>query len=195
MKSAVCLSAHLLIFCFGRKIQQIWNLSTCRQMSRFVVFQQIVGLVQFFYVGSPLGDLNPLSSPRIEKLMIFPTSNASAALPPPLLRRRHRRQIAHHYCAATALPLPLCQRCHPAATALVVLLLPPPLYRRRCCRPVTLLPHCSSPPPLRCCCRPCAANASAALPAIAAPLPRCLRCSANTATVFSPLTPCCRCHC
>ncbi len=52
-------------------------------MSRFVFFQQIVGLVQIFYIGSPLGDLNPLSSPRIEKLMIFPASNASAALPPP----------------------------------------------------------------------------------------------------------------
>jgi hypothetical protein len=39
-------------------------------MSRFDFFQQIIGLVQIFYVGSPLGDLNPLSSLRMEKLVI-----------------------------------------------------------------------------------------------------------------------------
>ena len=73
IKSAVCLSAHLSIFCFGGKTQQISNLLTCRQMSRIDFFQQIVGLVQMFYVGSPLGNLNPLSSPRIEILMISPS--------------------------------------------------------------------------------------------------------------------------
>jgi hypothetical protein len=158
-------------------------------------FQQIVGLVQKFYVGSPLGDLNPLSSPRIEKLMIFPASNASAALPLPPLRCQRCRRISHCRRTAAALPLLLCQRCRPAATAVVLLTLPPPLYRRRCCRPVTLLPHCSSPPPLRCHRRPCAADASAALPAVATPLLRCLRRSANTATALPLLTPRCRCRC
>ena len=59
-------------------------------MSRFLFFQQIIGLVKKNFVGSPLGDLNPLSSPRIEKLMIFPASNASAALPLPPSRCRRR---------------------------------------------------------------------------------------------------------
>jgi hypothetical protein len=163
-------------------------------MNRFVFFQQIVGLVQIFYVGSSLGDLNPLSSLRIEKLMIFPAFNASAALPPPPLCCRRRRQIAHHCRAAAALPPPLCRRCCPAATVVVVLPPPPPLYHRCRCCPVTLLPHCSSPPPLRCQRRPRAADASAALPAVTAPLPHCLRCSANTATALPPLTPRCRCH-
>ncbi len=67
MKSAVCLSADLSIFFFGGKNRQIWNLSTCRQMSRFVFFQQIVDLVQIFYVGSPLGDLNPSLFPEDRK--------------------------------------------------------------------------------------------------------------------------------
>jgi hypothetical protein len=39
-------------------------------MSRFDFFQQIIGLVQKIYVGSPLGDLNPLSSLRMEQLVI-----------------------------------------------------------------------------------------------------------------------------
>jgi hypothetical protein len=157
-------------------------------------FQQIVGLVQNFYVGSPLGGLNPLSSPRIEKLMIFPASNASAALPPPPSRCRRRRRIAHRRRAAAALPPPLCKCCHPAATAVVVLPPPPPLYRHCRCRPVTLLPHCSSLPLLRCRRHPCAADASATLPAVAVPLPHCLRHSANTATALLPLTPRCRCR-
>jgi hypothetical protein len=72
IKSAVCLSAHLSFFCPGGKARQISNLLTCRQMSRFDFFQQIVGLVLKFYVGSPLRNLKPLSSPRIEKLMISP---------------------------------------------------------------------------------------------------------------------------
>jgi hypothetical protein len=44
-------------------------------------FQQVVGLVQKFYVGSPLGDLNPLSSLSIKN----PTSifNWPDNSPPP----------------------------------------------------------------------------------------------------------------
>ncbi len=162
-------------------------------MSRLVFFQQIIGLVKKNFVGSPLGDLNPLSSPRIEKLMIFPASNASAALPPPPLRCRCHRRTAHCCRAAAALPPPLCQRCRLTATAIVVLPPLPLLYCRRCCRPVTLLPHCSSLPPLCFRRRPCAANASAAL-AVAVPLLHCLRRSANTATVLPLLTLCCRCR-
>jgi hypothetical protein len=166
-----------------------------QRLQRVIFFQQIVGLVQNFYIGSPLRNLNPLSSPRIEKLTIFPASNTSAALPPPPSGCQCRCQIAHHCSAAAALPPLLCQRCHPAATAIVVLPPLPPLYRHCCCRPVTLLPHCTSLPPIRCCRRPCAANASAMLPAIAKPLPHCLRRSANTATVLPPLTLRCRCRC
>ncbi len=67
MKSVLCLSVDLSIFCFGVKNRQIRNLSTCRQISRFILCRQIVDLVQNFYVGSPLGDLNPLSYPRSKK--------------------------------------------------------------------------------------------------------------------------------
>jgi hypothetical protein len=70
MKSVICLSVDLSIFCFGGTNRQIWNLSTCWQISRFVFFQQIVDLVPNFYVGFPLGDLNPLSYPRLKKNMI-----------------------------------------------------------------------------------------------------------------------------
>ncbi len=51
-----------------------------------------------------------------------------------------------------------------------------------------------SPPPQRCRCRPRAANASAALPAIVMPLPRCLCRSPNAATALPLLTPRCRCR-
>jgi hypothetical protein len=71
MKSAVCLSADLSIFFLAGKIDRFEictvDIST---NSRFVFMQQIVDLVQNSYVDSPLGDLNPLSSPRIEKLII-----------------------------------------------------------------------------------------------------------------------------
>ncbi len=70
MKSVVCLSVDLSIFYFCGKNRQIWNLLTCRQISRFIFFRQIVDLVQNHYVGSPLGDLNPLSYPRLKKNMI-----------------------------------------------------------------------------------------------------------------------------
>ncbi len=52
------------------------------------------------------------------------------------------------------------------------------------------LPPLPSPPPLRC----HAGNASAALPAIAAPLHCCLRRSADAATALPLLTPRCRCR-
>ncbi len=80
-KSVDCLSAHLSIFFSGGKNRQIWNLSTCWHLSRFDFFQQVVGLVQIFYVGSPLGDLNPLSSLSIKN----PTSifNWHHNSPPP----------------------------------------------------------------------------------------------------------------
>ncbi len=70
MKSVNCSSVDLSIFCSRGNNQQIWNLSTCRQINRFVLCWQIVDLVQNFYVGSPLGDLNPLSYPRLKKNMI-----------------------------------------------------------------------------------------------------------------------------
>ncbi len=57
-------------FCSCGNNRQIWNLSTCRQIDRFVLCRQTVDLVQNFYVGSPLGDLNPLSYPRSKKTMI-----------------------------------------------------------------------------------------------------------------------------
>ncbi len=111
------------------------------------------------------------------------TASAALALPmllphcPPLPRRCR--------AASAALPtLPLrIRRCRPAAAAIAVLPPPPPLCRRRCCRPVILLPRYL--PPLSCRHprhRPCHANASAVLPAVATPLPRCLRRSANAAT-------------
>jgi hypothetical protein len=86
-----------------------------------------------------------------------------------------------------------------AATAVAAL--PPPLpCCRHCRRPAALLPAAAKLPPphptplLRCHHRPCAGNAFAALPAVAAPLPRCLYRSANAATTLLLLTPRCRCR-
>ena len=75
------------------------SVDTCRQIDRFVLCRQIVDLVQNFYVGSPLGDLNPLSYPRSKKkhdLHLLVKNYASAlfltmlfllARPRPLVRR------------------------------------------------------------------------------------------------------------
>ncbi len=79
---------------------------------------------------------------------------------------------------ATSLPPPLLPPCNPA---------PPLLTAAELLLPLSL-------PPLRCQCRPCTADASAALPAAAAPLLRCLRRSANAATPLPLLTLCCRCR-
>jgi hypothetical protein len=148
-------------------------------MSRFVFFQQIVGLVQNFYVGSPLGDLNPLSSARIEKHMIFPASNASAELP-----RRPRAADAATELPTVAALLPRCLRrsadaaaplpppsscCHRhRSTAAVAAALSPCFptahHRRRCAAAAALTlptppPRCP-PSPRRC------RSASAALPTL-----------------------------
>jgi hypothetical protein len=90
-----------------------------------------------------------------------------------------------HTAALPTLPSRI-RRCCPAAaaTAVAVLPPPPPLCRRLHCCPVTLLPRCLLP--LSCRRRrhrPHHADASAALPAVATPLPRCLRRSANAATM------------
>jgi hypothetical protein len=94
IKSAVCLSAHLLCFSFWRENTTDFksvDMLTNEQICYF--FQQIVGLVQNFYVGSPLGNLNPLSSPRMEKLVIqslvaLPkTQNTCSMSPAPLSER------------------------------------------------------------------------------------------------------------
>ncbi len=79
---------------------------------------------------------------------------------------------------ATALPPLLLPPCNPASPLLTAAKLPPPLL----------------PPSLCCWWCPHTADASAALPAAAVPLPHCLCCSANAATLLLLLTPCCRCH-
>jgi hypothetical protein len=50
-------------------------------------------------------------------------------------------------------------------------------------------------PPLRCLHRPCAADAAAELPTVAALLPRCLCRSADAATAHPTLPPHCHCCC
>ncbi len=161
-------------------------------MSRFVFFQQIVSLVQNFYVGSPLGDLNPLSSPRIEKLMIFPASNnASAALPRcpraadaaaelPTITALLPRCLCH-----SAMLPPCCHRCCHAATAAAATALPPPLLPP--CHPASPLLITTAavllPPPLRC--QRFRRAAHCHRTAAALPLPICQHChctpAANTA--------------
>jgi hypothetical protein len=155
-----------------------------------IFFQQFVGLVQIFNVGSPLRDLNPFSSPRIETLMIFPASNASAALPPPPLCCQRRRQIAHRPRAAAALPPPLCQRCHRASDAAAPL--PPMLLCcRRCHRSITAVAVVLSP------CFPTAHHRAVAalplLPSHCQHLRRAACCCRAAATLPPPL--CQHCHC
>jgi hypothetical protein len=65
-KSVDCLSAHLSIFFWREKSTDLKSVHMCRHLSRFDFFQQVVGLVQKFYVGSPIGDLNPFSSLSIK---------------------------------------------------------------------------------------------------------------------------------
>jgi hypothetical protein len=122
------------------------------------------------------------------------TANAATSLPtlaaplPRCLCRSANAATAHptlppHFChrlpaaaVANALPPLLLLPCNPASPLLTNAELPPP----------------PSPPPLHCQHPPCAADASTMLLATAAPLPRCLRRSANAATALPLLTPCCR---
>jgi hypothetical protein len=89
---------------------------------------------------------------------------------PPLPPHCHRRCRAATAIAMLPPPLP---PCHPAA-------------RRRCAAATAAA--APPKPPLRCRHRTRAADAAATLPAVAAPLPRCLCCSADAATLL-PLTP------
>jgi hypothetical protein len=131
-------------------------------------------------------------------------SRAAAALPLLLCQRCHRAPAANTTC-----------RCRPHAAhfrrAAAVLLLPtlPPCCRHRhgvanaaamLLPPAAPLPAVAEllppppPPPMRCCRLPRAPDAAAVLPAVAVPLPRCLRRSANAATALPPLTARCRHH-
>ncbi len=160
-------------------------------MSRFVFFQQIVGLVQNFYVGSSLGDLKTLSLfpkdrkthdfPRIQRLHCAASAALALPTPPP------NCPPSPHCCRAASAALPtLPPRCHrrrraaAAATALPPLLLPP-------CHPASPLlitTVAALPPPPLCCQRlrraACHRRAAAALPP-----PLCQHChrapAANTA--------------
>jgi hypothetical protein len=67
----VCSSVDCMFW--GEKSTDLKSVDMSTNNEQICFFQQIVGLVQTFYLGSPLGDLNPLSSPRIEKLMIPPS--------------------------------------------------------------------------------------------------------------------------
>jgi hypothetical protein len=128
---------------------------------------------------------------------------AAAALPPPLCHRCHRT-----FAANTALQMlsPHClllTRCYRAASANAVTALstPPPRCQRRrhaAAAPTALpppaarlpaaaeLPPPPPPPQMRFRRLPCTPDAVAAMPAVAAPLPRCLRRSANAAAVLPP---------
>jgi hypothetical protein len=98
-------------------------------------------------------------------------------------------------------------RCCPASQSLsAAVVFPPsqpssPLSCLWCLLSPSSLPHCSLPLELAClCCQPltitaapCAPDAAFALPAVAAPLPRCQRChrAAVANTVLQMLLPCC----
>jgi hypothetical protein len=122
---------------------------------------------------------------RIQRRRCAASSALALPMPPPNCPPSPRRCRA----ASAALPTlpPRIRRCRPAATTVTVL--PPPSLPL--CHPDSSLFILAAaallPPPLRC-------DASAALPAVAAPLPRCLRRSVNAATTLPPLTLRCRCH-
>jgi hypothetical protein len=141
----------------------------------------------------------------------LPAATKLPLLPPmPLLRclrHPHAANTATTLLTVAAL-LPCCLRCSAnAATALPML--PSRCRRPHCSATPWLLPsHPDAPllaaaklplplslPPMRCCRRPCTADASAALRAIASLLPRCLCRSADAATALPPLSPRCRCCC
>ena len=103
--------------------------------------------------------------------------SADTAITHPMLPLRCHCQ-RHAAAATTALPPLLLPPCHPASLLLAAAELPPP----------------PSPPPLRCRRRPRTDGASAALPAVATLLPRCLCRSADAATALPPLASRCRCR-
>jgi hypothetical protein len=138
-------------------------------------------------------------------------SAANTALLPPRCRHcsaagaKTLRPLTPPYCrraAAAPLPPPLrCRRRPRADTAVAMLPPPPPLCCSRCRQclfalpPRSLLPlSCRCAPtnnallPPRCRRRPRVPDAAAALPAVAAPLWPCCRCSASAATVLPLLT-------
>ncbi len=65
---SICRSVNLLIWREKSTDRQIDRFEICRYVDKFEKNRHVVGLVQKFYVGSPLGNLKPISSPVGKKV-------------------------------------------------------------------------------------------------------------------------------